>query len=282
MINLRETASAGFAYTVSDERGETVSSGTYGAVNLGYDGQAVCRTFFGADLTAAHTYTMTVTPIDAEGTAMEDTDTGNNSCSVQTAARAQIAQTNFLPDRNGTTTLEALLTNTGAAPVESMTVEVYRAYSSFKTVGDVLISKTFENICAGSYRQILLENVDSNVYYKVILSDGEKILDKQMLMLMDEDATQLQISYTVVEKAQACVELASQGDTTNARIVLALYDETTGQLLAAYTQELQGEYNAAFDRNEDMNGKAYRVFLLDGNRFAPLGTSSSGIVDTSG
>ena len=219
-------------------------------------------------------------PMDAAGAAVTDADTSNNSLSIETVPQAEIIRTGFLPGPQNTTTLEAMVTNTGAAPVESMTVEVYQLNSSCEPVGKALISKNFTDVNAGSYRQVLLENVDSNVYYKVILSDGKKVLDEQMLMWMDEEATGLRVSCVVVEKDLARVELANQGDPSDARVVLAFYDKASGQMIFADTKKLEGKYSAEFELSADMSGSEYRVFILEQDTFVPLCEPDIGIVDT--
>ena len=270
LTNLRETAAAGFAYAVTDEDGNVVCADICEDVALEYDDGAVCRALFVPDVTEVHRYTLTVVPLDADGQEIPDFDPANNSMSIDMKSKGAIADTGFLPYGEKTATLEAMVTNAGAAPVESMTVEVYRVDRSLAPIGDALVSETFADVYAGSYRQVLLENVNSNVYYKVVLSDGNEVLDESLLMWVNEEATDIQISHVSVEARSASVELARQGDTSNALMMLAFYDSTTGQLSYTDTKQLDGAYSAEFRIPASVSGQQYAVFVVDKDTFKPL------------
>ena len=239
-------------------------------VALEYDSKAACRAIFVPDVTEVHRYTLTVMPLDADGQEIPDFDPANNSMSIDMKPKGAIADTGFLPYGENTATLEAMVTNAGAAPVESMTVEVYRVDRSLAPIGDALVSETFADVYAGSYRQVLLENVNSNVYYKVVLSDGNEVLDEALLMWVNEEATDIQISHVSVEARSASVELARQGDTSNALMMLAFYDSTTGQLSYTDTKQLDGAYSAEFRIPASVSGQQYAVFVVDKDTVKPL------------
>ena len=264
VTNLRETAATAFTYSVTDEKGTVVTSGTYDGLNLTYGAETDCRSLFAPDVTTAHSYTLTVQPVDAV-----DADPSNNTMTIQMQPDPEIVQTGFQAGLGTTTELEVLVTNTGAAPVETMTVEVYQMTKNLERVGEALICKEFTNVSAGSYRQVLLERVKENAYYNVVLSQGDTVVDETVLMCKS-NSTEIDVFDTNVENGVVTVELAEQGNTSDAMVVFAVYDRTSGQMLRAETKDLSGGYRTEFDAPEDFALYQYRVFVLDKDTGRPL------------
>lgn len=273
VTNLRETAVTDFTYSVTDEAGTVVCGGTCDELNLTYGMEAACRSIFAPDVTAPHSYTLTVQPVGAE-----DADPSNNSMTIQMEPDPGIFRTGFQPGLGTTTELEVLVTNQGAAPAQSMTVEIYRMTKDLEKLGDPLISQVFTDVAAGSYRQVLLEDVSSNVYYYAELYHGDELVDQTLLLWQDEYDTAARLSYVTFAADKAMVQLVEQGDTKDAMVVLAFYDPNTRQLISAKTADLNGGYEAEIKLSADLDGCGYKVFLADKGTMSPLGKPIDGTV----
>ena len=267
VTNLGEDPLTGYTYTVTDESGLPVSSGSVSNLALAYGKSTSCLTIFAADTSIQHTYTLTIA-------AENDENPANNAVTVSTVSAAEVVQTSFPLMPSGETGLEAIVTNRGAAPVEHMTVEIYRCTCDGVLQGDALVSKTFAQVPAGSYRQIMLDKTDGNQFYKVVvLSDGEE-MDSDMLLWKDESAVCLWVNtLSVSRKGTAAISLYAQNWEQDLSLMLALYQddrmvscavkpdldawEGTKQVELALDSLSRGEYTCV-------------VYLLEQDTFAPV------------
>jgi hypothetical protein len=160
VTNLREDTVNGYTYTVLEDE-KTVASGEVSGVKLGYGDSHSCLAVFSPDTAAAHTYTLIV---EAAG----DCDRDNDARSVRPAAQPYVTKTGFPVLPSGETGLEAIVGNTGVAPAEELTVEIYRCAPDGNVTGDALVSETVEALPSGSYRQVMLDKADSHQFYKVV------------------------------------------------------------------------------------------------------------------
>lgn len=265
VTNLREDIVSEYAYTVFEDD-KQIASGLIDGLSLGYGDSDTCIVLFTPDTSAAHTYTLTVT---ATGDVFEE----NNTVQMTTVSAAQVVTTAFPAMPSGEIGLEAIVGNSGAAPVEHMTVEIYRCNTDGTTVGDPLISKDFENVPCGSYRQVILDNTYSHQFYKVVvLSDGEEV-DSDMLMWQDENAVCLWVSDVSVNRnGNADVKLYAQNWAQDMNLILAVYQN--GQMVASDMASLnvwEGSKSVEFDLGK-LSAGAYtcKAFLVQQDSLIPL------------
>ena len=127
---------------------------------------------------------------------------------------------------DGKAGLEVIVGNDGAAPVEHMTVEIYRCTSDGTEIGQALTRKTFENVPGGSYRQLQLDQTESHQMYKVVVLSGDQQTDSHMLLWKDETARCLWVSDVDVRKnGDAKVTLYAQNQEQDLSLMLALYQD---------------------------------------------------------
>ena len=272
VTNLRTDAAAEYTYVVTDESGKEVYSGTETGLELTYGGSSDCFALFPADTTAQHTYTLTVT-------AVGDVDTSNNSACAETRAEPELVSTGFPLMPNGFTGLESIVGNAGAAPVEQMTVEIFKAKADGSLVGEPLISESFENVPAGSYRQVMLERTDSHQLYKVVLTTDGVTVDSDMLMWKDEAAVGLWVGDVSVDaQSSAEVDLFAQNWTKDVQLHLALYQQ--GKMVASAMETLSawdGEKQLQLSLSDTPEAGSYTcsVFLLEQDSLVPLSGKTS-------
>ena len=266
VTNLRTDEVTGYTYVVTDEQGESVYSGEVSDLVLGYGESDTCFALFMADPAAKHTYTLTVT-------AENDTNAANNAASVGTQSAAEVVTTGFPVMPSGAVGLEAIVGNTGTAPVEKMTVEIFRSKADGTTVGEALVSKTFENVPVGSYRQVILDQAGSHQMYQVVLtSNGEKV-DRELLMWKDEEAAGLWVGGVSVEGNEATVKLTAQNWTKDVQLHLAFYQD--GRMVANAMESVEawdGGRSVSAALSDELPAGEYTcsVFVLEENGLIPV------------
>ena len=268
VTNRMKTAQTGYAYTVTDETGAEIISDTVTLdeeLTLG-ETDRLCI-LVGHDVTAQHTYTVTVTPLT--GTDVSNSD---NAMAVTACAESALAGTSFRKTHEGVV-LEALVKNIGAAPEENLTVEVYRADLSGAAVGKALLSEEINGLLPGSYRQILLNNTESDVYYKVVLLNGEEELGSEMLMWSDPEVSGIWVQNVDVEQSgTSCVTLLARGMEEDVQLHLALYQG--GKMVANAMKKVSawdGSKEIELNLDELSAGEyTYAVYLLRQSDLAPV------------
>lgn len=253
----------GAVVSVTDEEGNIVYSQTHnikmasGSVNwiypvFSFDGKV-------------HTYTLEVQPIK-NGAQTEDADGSDNALSLQVGtANASIADTCFLSDDGSNIKLQAMVRNTGGVSLDDLTVEI-------GTIdGDVLKTVSYigedNAVPVGSYRQVLLEQIQPNICYQVTVRSGEEVLDTEMLIYEDIHAASLGVrNVSVTQDGEATLTVSGQNlDLTGAQLVLALYQE--GQMKASgmtavtdlnQTQKLTVEVSDTLKKGS----YSYKLFFL--------------------
>lgn len=219
ITNLGEDVLSGYDYLLTDETGAQIAAGTKTGLSLAYGDSDDCLVVFSPDLSAQHTYTLTVT-------AENDGDAANNASSVSTASDAQVVKAGFPVMPSGKVGMEVIVGNDGAAPVERMTVEIYRCTSDGTEIGQALTRKTFENVPGGSYRQLQLDQTESHQMYKVVVLSGDQQTDSHMLLWKDETARCLWVSDVDVRKnGDAKVTLYAQNQEQDLSLMLAVYQD---------------------------------------------------------
>ena len=281
VTNLREEKVTAFAYTVTDETGAQVASGRVDNVALGYGDSERCYAVFVPDTSAVHTYTLSVA---VEG----DADETNNSGDISTESRAVLVSTGFAAMPDGRVGLEAVVTNSGAAPMESMTVEVFRAAADGTGVGEALVTETFENLATGFFRQVILEESETHQLYKVVLSAGGEELDSEMLMWEDEDAVGVWLSgVKLTSNGTGTANLRAQNWTQDLQLVISVSEADTGRTVAVSMDELSAwegsrEVELDFADKLDSGSYTYTAFLLKADTLAPVTQTCSDTVYISG
>lgn len=281
ITNLRETPVTGFTYTVTDEEGQTVFTGSQTDLSLGYGDTQNCYAVFTPEMTQAHTYTLSAASVEV------DANDGNNAASISPEDAPAIVSTTFIPAVNGRTGLEALIGNTGVAPTQSLTVEVFRTDRSGQAVGSALASETFTDVLSGSYRQVLLDEADSDTYYTVILSSEGEVLDNRLLMYSDPQRTGAWITAAGVEEdGTARISLVARELDESVQVLLALYESDADRMVflnAATLAAWEGAKDVGFDLASQLGTGNYRysVFLLDSKTQSPMCQPYRGTVEIS-
>lgn len=270
VTNLRNDPVTGYTYSVTDEDGQSVFSGSVDTLSLGYGDTHQCHAVFIPDVTKAHTYTFTIIP------ATEDEDNFNHAQSISPASAAELVSATFIPTSEGGTGLEVLVGNAGTAPTGALTVEIFCANQLGQTTGDALAAATFDQILSGSYRQLILPTADSDVYYSAVLSSGEKILDRRLLMYSDPQRTGAWITAARVEEdGTAQITLEARELDESVQVLLALYESVDDRMVflnAATLAAWKGTKDAEFDFTSQLDAGNYRysVFLIDAKTQSPL------------
>ena len=206
-----------FTYTITDDTGATLYTGEVTDAALGYGHSRTCAALIPGDGQAARTYTFTVA---AEG----DKLSANNANSVTGQAEAALLSCNFVQMPSGATGLEAIAGNSGAAPLEDMTVELFRCNTDGDAVGQPLVSQRDKDILPGSNRQVVLPQTDMDTYYKVVLSSDGAEVDSQMLMWTDPATEKVWMTdMTFSQQGDVTVDLSARDWTQALQLHLALY-----------------------------------------------------------
>ena len=277
VTNRMKTAQSGYAYRVSDETGAAVASGEVTleeALALGNSDEF--GILIGHDVMAAHSYTVEITPLT--GT---DAVPGNNTATVHAEAESALSETSFRKTHEGVA-LEAIVRNIGAAPEDNLTVAVYRADLSGAAVGEALLTQEVEGLLPGSCRQILLNNTQSDVYYKVVLMRGEEELDSEMLMWSDPEISGIWVqNVDVEENGKSCVTVLARDVEEDVQLHLALYQG--GKMVAnamKHVSAWDGSKDIELDVGELPAGEYIcAVYLLRQDDMSPMSTKYSCRVD---
>ena len=268
VMNLREEVVTGYTYTVTDETGKEYFTGTISDVSLGYQDTDLCHALIAVDVTAQHTYTVTIT-------AEEDINSTNNVGAATAQSKPELSAASFQLMTNGEIGLKAVATNAGSAPLAEMTMEIYRYDSDGTRMGDVLAVETFEAVCSGSYRQLMLDEVVMDTLYKVVLTSGGEEVDNQMLMWSEPEVSGAWITgVELSEEGVAKVKLSAQNWTENLMLHLAVYDEN-GRMVANTMESLDawtGAKSLEYDFAEELTGGKYTcsAFLLKKDGLIPV------------
>ncbi|MBQ3534431.1 MAG: hypothetical protein IJA56_04670 [Clostridia bacterium] len=283
VTNCRETTAAGVAYTVTDEDGTVYASGTYEDTAVAYGETVECHAIFMPDVTEEHTYTLTVEPLADNGTALTDEEPGNNSQSVTLEAQAELVRTGFIRCADGGVALETIVSNSGVAPLESMTVEVYRADLAGEAIGEPLVTKTFTDVPSGSFRQVLMGDLEQDACYKVVLSRGNMEVQDTLLLWMEPGREGIWISEVdTSENGQITVNVKAQNAAKDVFLVLAVYEQESDRMVWSEMQDLPqwgGNRTATFDLEKVPAGKHnISLFLLNQENYAPLAEAKTDMI----
>lgn len=263
VTNERKSETSGYTYTVTDENGKAVYSGM-GIAELGWKETDDFRAIFAPDVTTEHTYTVTMSPIGAE-----DLDESNNTASVALYADGKIIASDFISNVSSGVDLESMVQNTGTVMLNELTLEVYRADMSGQAVGEALAVQTYTDVLPGAYRQVVLKNVESNVYYTVMMKQGDTVLDSDFMMWQESKATMVWISDVEVGGDAAEVTITAQNLTQEAQLHLAVYEEDSGRMVCHTMQNVTVAPDAdavelPLPQNLEQGTYRYAAFLLDG------------------
>ena len=189
--------------------------------------------------------------------------------------KPELSAASFQLMTNGEIGLKAVATNAGSAPLAEMTMEIYRCDSDGTRMGDVLAVETFEAVCSGSYRQLMLDEVVMDTLYKVVLTSGGEEVDNQMLMWSEPEVSGAWITgVELSEEGVAKVKLSAQNWTENLMLHLAVYDEN-GRMVANTMESLDawtGAKSLEYDFAEELTGGKYTcsAFLLKKDGLIPV------------
>ena len=212
-----------------------------------------------------HTYTMTVLPV-VGGETLADADSTDNTMEIEVGKMdAEIADTCFLSEDGENIRLQAMVRNSGGVALEDLSVEIGTG------AGDVLLTQSYvgeENaIPTGSYRQVVLENIQANTCYTVTVRAGDEVLDTEMLIHEDPNATVLSTNRVKVEQSgQASLTLNGRNlDVGGARVVLALYQDN--RMVAGgmdTVSALEGSHDLSFALSDSLPAGEYdyKLFFL--------------------
>lgn len=263
----------GFTVDVTDEAGTLVYTNQFTkALNAGTTSNIYVE--FVPDGLSGHTYTLSVMPL------VDELDKRDNSIDVVLpGGAAEISDASFEYSGLETVRIQALVRNVGAAPTDMM-VEITDAVS-----GAVLASQSYTEVYMGSYRQLLLEDVQPGCYGVNVYIGGE-LADTLQMTYVDPNAAVLNVrSLTVTSAGAAALELEGSNNTTGAKLVLALYD--SGKMVACGTTQLaqlNGNQNAGLTLDQPVaaGSYSYKLFILanDGT-LTPLMTPRSGSITVS-
>ncbi len=265
VTNRMDTVQSGYSYEVVNENGTAVAIGTK-SVQLKNGESDVLYVPLASDLTAAHSYTLTVTP--AVGT---DADMSDNTAELSTKPMAMIDAAFFrkTPDGVG---IEVLLGNAGLAPAEDLTLCISKAGLSGAATGEVLLTKEIERVLPGSFEQVLLPVSESDTYYLAELYSGETLLSSKLLLRTQRPASEVKVESVSVDALGASVTLSARNYDEDVQLWLALYQN--GQLRAAKTLPLSawdGETSVTLGLDGVAAGSYdCSVFLLERQELTPL------------
>lgn len=251
------------AVTVTDEEGSEVYNHTI--EQTAASGEVVyLYPMFAAD-GKAHTYTMSVLPV-VGGETVDDVDRLDNVLELEAGRMAaEIVDTSFLSEDGEDICLQAMVRNSGGVELDDLTVEIGTS------AGDVLLTQGYlgeENaIPIGSYRQIMLENVQANTCYTVTVRSGDEVLDTDMLIYEDPNAAMLQVkNVTVAASGEAELTLVGQNlSVGSAQVVLALYQD--GRMVSSgmtKISDLDGTHDLSFNLSDELlaGSYSYKIFFL--------------------
>ena len=268
---LAETTSC--EITVTNEAGDVVYTHTRDMV-LACGESTTIPIAFAPDPDAAQDYTVQISPAET------DADPSDNSLSIFIGeASAKLVSASFLDLPDGVQ-LQALVQNTGALTLSDVAVEITTLG------GDPVVSQTYsgENaIPTGSIRQVLVNNPQPNVFYKVCVVHNGTVLDSDMLMYEDPDAQILTVSSISIDDDSAQLTLFGQNQNiSSSKIILALYNDT--RMVAAGSGDvsaLNGSQTLTLSLSKAPASGSYNYkvfFLSDNETFAPISNPASGTV----
>lgn len=268
VTNRMKSVQNGYAYLVTDESGAEATSGIVeleDAMTLNASDRF--SILIGHDVTAQHSYTVEIAPLTGA-----DADTADNTAAVTARADCDLASAFFRKTPDGVD-LEALVQNTGAAPADNLRVEIYRADLSGAAVGSALLTREVDSLLPGSYHQVLLSGTQSDIYYKVVLSDADQELDCELLMWSDPETSGIWVqNVDVTRSGQAGVTVLARGLQENVQLHLALYQN--GKMVANDMQSAaawEGIREFGLDVGQLPEGEyTCAVYLLRQDSLVPL------------
>lgn len=276
--NHMETTVSGYAYYVTNELGEEVTSGE--VLEELIPGTPV--SFYipiGHDITQTHTYTLELLPLDTI-----DANEADNTVVLSTTADLALAGTSFRETTEGTG-MEILVKNMGTAPSDGWTVRIYEADLTGAPTGTAILTEPVDNLSPTVYRQILMDGVESGSYYLVSLCKGETEMDAELLMwAAPEDPVEPGLTVTQVIAASdgtAEVTLSAQSYDEAAQLIFAVY-RANGQLLtcdAQHRQTWEDTQTISFDLDPLNPGTyTYAIYVLHPADSIPLLRQLAGTV----
>lgn len=199
----------------------------------------------------------------------EDLDESNNTARMALYADGKIIASDFISNVSSGVDLESMVQNTGTVMLNELTLEVYRADMSGQAVGEALAVQTYTDVLPGAYRQVVLKNVESNVYYTVMMKQGDTVLDSDFVMWQESKATMVWISDVEVGGDAAEVTITAQNLTQEAQLHLAVYEEDSGRMVCHAMQNVTVAPDAdavelPLPQNLEQGTYRYAAFLLDG------------------